>query len=67
MQGGRIVKNGPTAEVLSSPDLPEFGAVAPQVAQFGHAMAAAGMPLEHIPITIEDAIKLVQNRKGAAK
>jgi len=67
MQEGRIVKQGPTAEVLSSPDLPKLGAVAPQVAQFGHAMAAAGMPLDYIPITIEDAITLVQNRKGAAK
>lgn len=67
MQGGRIVKQGPAAEVLSSPDLSEFGAVAPQAAQFGHAMAVAGMPLEHIPITIEEAIALVQNRKGAAK
>lgn len=67
MQGGRIVKQGPTAEVLSCPDLSALGAVAPQAAQFGHAMAAAGMPLESIPITIEDAIELVNRRKGAVE
>ncbi len=67
MQGGRLVRKGPTAEVLSSPDLSELGALAPQAAQFGHAMAAAGMPLSRIPITIEEAAELVMHRKGDVK
>lgn len=67
MQGGRLVRKGPTAEVLSSPDLSELGALSPQAAQFGHAMAAAGMPLPHIPITIEEAAELVMHRKGDVK
>lgn len=64
MQGGRIVRKGPTAQVLADPELAELGALQPQVAMFGHAMAAAGKPLEEIPITLEQALRLVRRRRG---
>ena len=64
MQGGQIVRKGPTAQVLADPELAELGALQPQVAMFGHAMAAAGKPLEEIPITLEQALRLVRRRRG---
>lgn len=63
MQEGRIVRSGPTAEVLAAPDLEDVGAMPPQVAAFGHAMAAAGKPLAEIPITLADAERLVRRRQ----
>lgn len=63
MQEGRIVRSGPTAEVLAAPDLESVGALPPQVAAFGHAMAAAGKPLAEIPITLADAERLVRRRQ----
>ena len=66
MQGGRIVRNGSAAEVLADPTLSDVGAVPPQVALLGHAMAAAGMPLPHIPITLADAASMLKARKGGA-
>lgn len=63
MQNGRIVRSGPTAEVLAAPDLEDVGALPPQVAAFGHAMAAAGKPLAGIPITLADAERLVRRRQ----
>lgn len=64
MQNGRIVRQGPTARVLADPELKDLGALQPQVAQFGHAMAVAGKPLEQIPITLDEALRLVRRRKG---
>ena len=67
MQNGQIVRKGPTAEVLVAPDLKQIGALSPQVAQFGHAMAAAGMPLSRIPITLDDAVDVVNEWKGRGR
>ncbi len=64
MQGGQIVRKGPTAQVLADKELPQLGALQPQVAMFGHAMADAGKPLEEIPITLEQALRLVRRRRG---
>lgn len=63
MQNGRILRSGPTAEVLSAADLADVGATPPQVAAFGHAMAAAGKPLAGIPITLADAEAQVKRRQ----
>ena len=61
---GRVALNGPTKEVLKDVRLPEMGAVMPEAARFGHAMAAAGKPLADIPVTVEDALRLIRERKG---
>ncbi len=63
MQNGRIVRSGKTAGVLSAADLADVGATPPQVAAFGHAMAAAGKPLAGIPITLADAEAQVKRRQ----
>lgn len=63
MQNGRILRSGPTAEVLSAADLADVGAMPPQVAAFGHAMAAAGKPLGAIPITLAQAEAQVKQRQ----
>ena len=67
MQNGQIVRKGPTAEVLGAPELKQIGALSPQVAQFGHAMAAAGMPLSRIPITLDEAVEVLNEWKGRGR
>ena len=64
LKDGEIVFSGPTHEILSNRALLEANATIPQAAIFGHAMADAGKPLADIPITIEEAERLVKERKG---
>ena len=64
IQNGQIALHGPTKEVLVNPRLNEYGAVMPEVTRFGHEMKAAGKPLAEIPVTIEDAERLVRERKA---
>ncbi|MBR2671325.1 MAG: ABC transporter ATP-binding protein [Oscillospiraceae bacterium] len=64
LKDGEIVFSGPTHEILSNRALLEANATIPQAAIFGHAMADAGKPLADIPITIEEAERLVRERKG---
>ena len=64
IQNGQIALHGQTKEVLVNPRLNEYGAVMPEVTRFGHEMKAAGKPLAEIPVTIEDAERLVRERKA---
>ena len=64
MKDGEIAFSGPTHEILSNRALLDADAAIPQAAVFGHAMADAGKPLADIPITIEEAERLVRERKG---
>ena len=52
---GRIIANGPTAEVLSDMSLLEEGVNLPQVAMLGAKLRERGLPLDHIPVTEKDA------------
>jgi energy-coupling factor transport system ATP-binding protein len=63
MNKGSIVFSGPTHEVLSNPKIMEYGAMMPQSAIFGHAMEKAGKPLKRVPITLDEAASLVQERR----
>jgi len=64
MREGRIVRHGSAKDVLSAADLAQVGAIQPQAALLGHAMAKAGKPLAHVPITLDDAAALIRQRKG---
>ena len=63
MQGGTIVRQGATADILTDTSIEELGAVVPQTALFGHAMVRAGKSLERIPITVEDAVEQIRKWK----
>ena len=52
---GRIIANGPTAEVLSDMSLLEEGVNLPQVAMLGAKLRERGLALDHIPVTEKDA------------
>jgi len=64
MNEGSIVFSGPTHEILCKPELLEHGAVIPQTAVFGLEMEKAGKPLERIPITISEAISLIEAKRN---
>ncbi len=64
MEKGSIAFSGPTKEVLSKKELLEHNAAIPEAARFGHAMAEAGKPLAEIPVTLEEALRLVRERRG---
>lgn len=62
MEKGQIVCSGETKNILSRMELLDYGALIPQVAVWGHEMGRAGMPLPEIPITVEQAVRLVRER-----
>jgi energy-coupling factor transport system ATP-binding protein len=64
MEKGSIAFSGPTKEVLSKKELLEHNAAIPEAARFGHAMAEAGKPLAEIPVTLEEALRLVRERRA---
>ena len=64
MENGTIAYSGPTKEVLTKRELMDHNAAIPEVAKFGHAMADAGKPLSEIPVTLEKAFSLVQERSA---
>ena len=64
MNNGQIVASGPTHEVLCNLEITEQGAMIPQTALLGHEMARAGKPLGKIPITISEAIALIEARRN---
>lgn len=55
MDEGRIVRDGPAAQILSDPALLEYGVTLPQTALLGLRLREEGLPLERIPITIDQA------------
>ncbi len=64
MEQGHIICSGETKEILSRMELLDYDAQIPQVAIWGHEMAAAGKPLSEIPITVDQAVRVVQEREG---
>lgn len=62
MEKGKIVCSGETKDILSRMELMDCDAMIPQVAVWGHEMAGAGKPLPEIPITVEQAVRLVRER-----
>jgi energy-coupling factor transport system ATP-binding protein len=64
MQDGMIAFQGKTHEILSNLDILEHGAMIPQTAVFGHKMQQVGKPLSKIPITLSEAISIIEARRN---
>ena len=62
MENGTVAFSGPAHEVLTKRELLEHRASIPEVARFGLAMEDAGKPLERIPVTMDEAYRLVSER-----
>jgi len=66
LSGGRVVLEGPTAEVLISPLLVEHDIARPEVTELAEALARVGRPLPRVPVTRSDAASMIAARmKGA--
>jgi energy-coupling factor transport system ATP-binding protein len=46
LAGGRVVRNGPTAEILQDPELPSLGVPEPSAVRLRRALARAGLDAE---------------------
>ncbi len=64
MENGTIAFSGPTKEILAKRELMDHNAAIPEVAKFGHAMEDAGKPLSEIPVTLNEALELVKERRA---
>ena len=64
MEKGRIVFSGSTAEILTNLEILDHGVKLPQTAIFGHEMKTASKALGKIPITLSEAVLLVQARRN---
>ena len=62
MENGTVAFSGPAHEVLTKRELLEHKASIPEVARFGLAMEDAGKPLERVPVTLDEAYKLIKER-----
>lgn len=62
MKDGKVLKNGPTKEVLSDPSLLRQKVEVPQTVLFSRAMEEAGKPLAGIPVTIDEAERYARER-----
>ena len=60
MDKGQILMDAPTREVLSKVDfLQELGIYPPQVTQTAYALQQRGIPIEQVPITIEEGLETI--------
>lgn len=64
MNQGSIVYSGSTYDVLTNTEIMQHGAMIPQTAIFGHEMSRVGKPLDRIPITIDEAVELINKRRN---
>lgn len=62
LSGGRIVLEGPTAEVFTSPVLIQTEIARPEVTDLASALAREGRPLQHTPVTRPEAAELITLR-----
>lgn len=59
LREGEIIKSGPTDDVLSDLTLLERGVQLPQMALLSNELIKRGIPLDKLPITTEQAIKVM--------
>ncbi|MFZ5917510.1 MAG: energy-coupling factor transporter ATPase [Chloroflexota bacterium] len=58
MDEGRVVMSGTTREVFSQPEkLRQHGLGVPQVTEVAHELAARGIRVDQIPVTVEEGVK----------
>lgn len=63
MKGGCLIAKGPKEEILSDVSLLDQGVALPQVALLGKKLQEAGMPLERIPVTEEQAVAFIRQAR----
>ncbi|HSJ56180.1 MAG TPA: ATP-binding cassette domain-containing protein, partial [Anaerolineae bacterium] len=55
LDAGCVVMSGPTRDLFSRPaDLRAYGLDVPPVTAIAHALAARGLPLAHLPLTVDE-------------
>lgn len=59
-QKGRLTASRETARLLSELSLLEMGVLMPQATRLGILLKEMGFPLDHIPVTEEQAVELIQ-------
>ncbi len=64
MEKGKIAFSGAVKSVLANPELEKHGAMIPQAAKVGHELRKNHIELSGIPITIQDAVKTIKDRRG---
>jgi len=62
MHAGTVVMSGPTRDVVGSDEFGSYGVVAPEVTELGRRLAAAGRPLDRLPITRGEAFDEISAR-----
>lgn len=68
LNGGRVVIEGPTSDVFTSPELTEADIARPEVTDLAAELARVGRPLAHTPVTRADAAELIGARmKGGRR
>ena len=58
-EGGRLIKSGDKEKILSDMSLLDRGVALPQVAILGAKLREKGFPLEKIPVTEEQAVRMI--------
>ena len=61
LENGKLIRKGPTAKVLSDISLEDHGVQLPQMAILGNKLIESGVKLPYIPITEEQACKVIND------
>ncbi|MFU8876028.1 energy-coupling factor ABC transporter ATP-binding protein [Micromonospora sp. SL4-19] len=64
MNEGTVVMHGPTRDVVGSDEFGTYGVVPPEVTELGRRLAAAGKPLDRLPIKRAEAFDEISVRIG---
>ncbi|WP_198940396.1 energy-coupling factor ABC transporter ATP-binding protein [Micromonospora sp. CB01531] len=64
MNEGTVVMHGPTRDVVGSDEFGAYGVVPPEVTELGRRLAAAGKPLDRLPIKRAEAFDEISVRIG---
>lgn len=60
LKEGSVIRKGLTHEVLSDMSLLEQGVQLPQMAKIGNELLKRGIPLENIPVTVNEAKRMIE-------
>jgi len=60
MDEGKILRDGTTREVLTDEVIETCGTVVPQYVKIGFALQNQGLPIEQVPITLDEAAQAVR-------
>lgn len=61
---GRLVKQGDKREIFTDADLEKWGVDIPSITRLGKQLRALGFPMEQIPVTEEQAMRMIREKLG---